>query len=500
MSINNGIQSYILPGRRFDVDGALKQVFGEKHVNFAASTPQNTGKRTSRIVEELVQKEGLSNVPSQNGVNIRNLVMERLHIPSSVVAKDNVPKKRPIEILEKLPDHLRLKLQRTQGFFKPNSVGNLGGNNDPYEEETMTAQMKEIENFIGEEDQSQKRENEKAYLSDFLSDKCESVQTTIMDDFLTSCKSGKLKKSQMVELPRMALEEIKDSGQGVPEIKFAKFFPENNQVQFFDNKVQFIPKEDLEICEKYRLDLDEVDSSNFKNVEIKSVGKILEEIILSGNIRDEELDELKKGMISNLEVRIRPNKALSKISKIQLKFKRMEEGLAEQKSTSSSIKNPSAESILQKSEARIASLVSKGKWFSDADLKLYQKLELPKYVLKETVRNTSGINENGLLDLIPKNALIDFENGQLQLFFKRRITAVPEKYISQQLKCESLKYSNRYTVGVILEDIAKEYKKDKEVEELINLLKNPISHPAFSSTEAINRISHIQTRLINKDS
>ncbi|HSW86926.1 MAG TPA: hypothetical protein VLG49_05445, partial [Rhabdochlamydiaceae bacterium] len=212
------------------------------------------------------------------------------------------------------------------------------------------------------------------------------------------------------------------------------------------------------------------------------------------------LDELKKGMISNLKVRIRPAKALSRISKIQLKFKRMEEGLAEQKSTSSSIKNPSAESILQKSEARIASLVSKGKWFSDADLKLYQKLELPKYVLKETVRNTSGINENGLLDLIPKNALIDFENGQLQLFFKRRITAVPEKYISQQLKRESLKYSNRYTVGVILEDIAKEYKKDKEVEELINLLKNPISHPAFSSTEAINRISHIQTRLINKDS
>ncbi len=469
MTFNIGIPSHktriihtpILPGGRPDIESALMSVLKKTPADFCVPESQR--------------------VSSGNTDNINGIAMEQLGIPP-VPHPVNAINKRPICNLEQLDDVPSSKVQRTQ------EIEDLGGITSP-----------SCNEFLSNFDPNQNIENDSTIF--------------VESDFLTLCKLEKLKISLILELPKMALAAIKEANKGLTDIKIAKYFPENIRVEIVDNTQIITHKDDIQCIDEYQAPLSEARSSYHRYKNIYSVGKMIDKLMIVANIQDSELVELKQQMLleDDPKTRIKPDKALTRITAIQLKFHMKEEGIpnyvfiAPTPNPSRSYKlpqihslkfdSPFMQNILDKQGIRAIALELQSKWFLDSDLKLYQKLELPIRAL-EKMQRSGELKPIELLDLIPENTLVDFENGTLRFYSKREYTEVPEKYFPSKLQDE-YQVSNKYTIGVMLETIKGGKEADYELEILICLLKQVDSPISFN--DAVKRLKKIQTKLIKED-
>ncbi|HSW86344.1 MAG TPA: hypothetical protein VLG49_02470 [Rhabdochlamydiaceae bacterium] len=329
--------------------------------------------------------------------------------------------------------------------------------------------------------------------------------------------------SEILELPRIALEAVKDSSMGLSIAQISRYFPENNQVLIRDNLFTFQCIKDPIFPNHYECSNPCIDGST-RWACIFWIGKILETIKLDAGLNDVNLNCLILEMTKiNPEKRIKPKKALNRLMEIQSSLLNdcrsriyLEPHLFDQYQghLQPDPKQPSdifSNNLKLRDSLKYANNVLKLKdvCFLElcSQLKLSQRLEFSLIILKYLQPMLQGLHERYIHEILPENIFVNFENEQVTIYCKGQTDHVPMHYINGSDRTQPglydsgyYKSSNIFTVGKILHFTVNEKEKEDNpsLKELIDSMTYLDHRNRSRLSESLKELLKIQKDLINK--
>lgn len=281
--------------------------------------------------------------------------------------------------------------------------------------------------------------------------------------------------SQKLELPKMALEKVINSADGLSKDQMLRYFPENNQIKIQGNQFTFVCVNYYNFPDHYSCP----DHSYTRRKNVFWIGKMIEVLRESSNLQHKGLNSLIAEMTKqNPERRIKPKNAIRRLEKIQSDLLMHEQRVLArmfddphsplfqvQKNKETELfqseifnNNLKLKNILKnKITDHFLELKVIGFLEICPNLKLSERLEFSIEILKYLKPLYTGVNDSHLYEIIPENIFVGFLNGQVGIYFKRQrqIDEVPIQYIDvHNLKEKKtggyFKRSNVFTVGEIL--------------------------------------------------